>query len=103
MKAYLEDVFKTSGIPTHTFVRPDEYNTILVSLRTKGRCLVVEGPSGIGKTTCVIKVIEELGLNKKYAWRSKKAAQYGTYFDRSIAKLARKRGFIFKQDYIKSL
>ncbi|WP_179333621.1 TIR domain-containing protein [Winogradskyella costae] len=64
MKAYLEDVFKTSGIPTHTFVRPNEYNTILVSLRTKGRCLVVEGPSGIGKTTCVIKVIEELGLNK---------------------------------------
>lgn len=64
MKAYLEDVFKTSGIPTHTFVRPEEYNTILVSLRTKGRCLVVEGPSGIGKTTCVIKVIEELGFNK---------------------------------------
>ncbi|SFI56651.1 hypothetical protein SAMN05421638_0022 [Kaistella treverensis] len=64
MKAYLEDVFKTSGIPTHTFVRPEEYNTILVSLRTKGRCLIVEGPSGIGKTTCVIKVIEELGLNK---------------------------------------
>ncbi len=65
MIAYLEDVFKTSGIPTHTFVRPEEYNKILVSLRTKGRCLVVEGPSGIGKTTCVIKVIEELGFNKK--------------------------------------
>lgn len=64
MKAYLEDVYKTSGIPTYTFVKPDEYNTILVSLRTKGRCLVVEGPSGIGKTTCVIKVIEELGFNK---------------------------------------
>ncbi|TNE69102.1 TIR domain-containing protein [bacterium] len=64
MKAYLEDVFKTSGIPTHTFVKPEEYNTILVSLRTKGRCLIVEGPSGIGKTTCVIKVIEQLGLNK---------------------------------------
>lgn len=65
MKAYLEDVFKTSGIPTYTFVKPSEYNKILISLRTKGRCLVVEGPSGIGKTTCVVKVIEELGLNKK--------------------------------------
>jgi hypothetical protein len=65
MKAYLEDVYKTSGIPTHTFVKPNEYNKILVALRTKGRCLVVEGPSGIGKTTSVIKVIEELGLNKK--------------------------------------
>jgi hypothetical protein len=65
MKAYLEDVFKTSGIPTYTFVKPDEYNKIFVALRTKGRCLVVEGPSGIGKTTCVIKVIEELSLNKR--------------------------------------
>jgi hypothetical protein len=65
MKAYLEDVFKTSGIPTYTFVKPTEYNKILISLRTKGRCLVVEGPSGIGKTTCVVKVIEELSLNKK--------------------------------------
>lgn len=65
MKAYLEDVYKTSGIPTHTFVKPNEYSKILVALRTKGRCLVVEGPSGIGKTTSVIKVIEELGLNKK--------------------------------------
>jgi hypothetical protein len=64
MKAYLEDVFKTSGIPTHTFVKPNEYNKILIALRTKGRCLVVEGPSGIGKTTCVLKVIEELGYNK---------------------------------------
>lgn len=62
--ANLEEVFKTSGIPTHTFVKPDEYSTIKVSLRTKGRCLIVEGPSGIGKTTCVIKVIEELGLDK---------------------------------------
>lgn len=65
MKAYLEDVYKTSGIPTHTFVKPNEYSKILVALRTKGRCLVVEGPSGIGKSTSVIKVIEELGLNKK--------------------------------------
>jgi len=64
MRAYLEDVYKTSGIPTHTFVKPNEYSKILVALRTKGRCLVVEGPSGIGKTTSVIKVIEELSLNK---------------------------------------
>lgn len=65
MKIYLEDVYKTSGLPTYTFVKPPEYNNILVSLRTKGRCLIVEGPSGIGKTTCVLKVLEELSLNKK--------------------------------------
>ena len=61
----IEDVFKKSGIPTHTFVKPVEYQSLLVSLRTPGRGLVVEGPSGIGKTTSVIKAIEELGLSKK--------------------------------------
>ncbi|ANE45941.1 ATPase [Paenibacillus swuensis] len=57
----LEDVYKRSGIPTYTFVRPTEYQRLYVALRTKGRGLVVEGPSGIGKTTSIIKAIEELG------------------------------------------
>ncbi|MEY8486476.1 TIR domain-containing protein [uncultured Parabacteroides sp.] len=61
--AYLEDVFKDSGVPTHTFVEPNEYTKIVVALRTKGRCLVVEGPSGIGKTTCVLKALENTGLS----------------------------------------
>lgn len=61
---YLEDVYKKSGIPTYTFVKPSEYNNILVALRTKGRGIIIEGPSGIGKTTCIQKAIEELGLNK---------------------------------------
>ncbi|MBP9599582.1 MAG: hypothetical protein KBE30_10650, partial [Desulfobacter sp.] len=58
----LEEVFKKSGIPTHTFVEPLEYRKLLVSLRTPGRGLVVEGPSGIGKTTCVLKILDEIGL-----------------------------------------
>jgi hypothetical protein len=54
----LEDVFKRSGIPTHTFIKPIEYNSLLVSIRTPGRGTIVEGPSGIGKTTSVIRIIE---------------------------------------------
>lgn len=42
----IEDVFKLSGIPTYTFVRPLEYEKLLVALRTPGRGLVIEGPSG---------------------------------------------------------
>ena len=61
----LEDVYKLSGIPTHTFVKPVEYSKLLVSLRTPGRGLVVEGPSGIGKTTSIIKALDELNLADK--------------------------------------
>jgi hypothetical protein len=57
----LEEVFKTSGVPTYTFVKPDEYDRLIVALRTPGRGLVIEGPSGIGKTTSVLKALEELG------------------------------------------
>ncbi|MBD3361178.1 hypothetical protein GF358_00090 [Candidatus Woesearchaeota archaeon] len=48
-------------------------------------------------------VAEDLGLAKKYAWRPKKAAQYGSYFDKCIEKLAKQKGFIFKKDYIAQL
>lgn len=61
----LEEVFKTSGIPTHTFVRLIEYPALMVALRTPGRGVVIEGPSGIGKTTAVSRALEELGLGDK--------------------------------------
>ncbi|WP_157756879.1 TIR domain-containing protein [Plantactinospora sp. KBS50] len=60
---YLEDVFKISGVPSYTFVRPSEFNRLKVALRTPGRGVVVEGPSGIGKSTAATKVLEELGLD----------------------------------------
>jgi len=60
--AYLEEVFRLSGVPTITFVHPERYDEIKVSVRTPGRCLVVEGPSGIGKTTTITRVLSELKL-----------------------------------------
>lgn len=59
----LEEVFKLSGIPTYTFVKPKEYIRLKVALRTKGRGLIVEGPSGIGKTTSVIKALHENSID----------------------------------------
>ena len=59
----LEEVFKTSGVPTFTFVEPSEYTALLVSLRTPGRGVVIEGPSGIGKTTAVETALKALGTN----------------------------------------
>ena len=58
----LEDVFKVSGVPTYTFVEPKKYPDLLLNLRTPGRCLVVEGPSGIGKTTAVEKALSSVGV-----------------------------------------
>ncbi len=56
----LEEVFKLSGVPTYTFVKPQEYERLLVALRTPGRGVVIEGPSGIGKTTAVTKALDEI-------------------------------------------
>jgi hypothetical protein len=58
----LEEVFKLSGIPTYTFVPPMEYDKLLVALRSPGRGVVIEGPSGIGKTTAVTRALAELGI-----------------------------------------
>jgi len=44
-----------------------------------------------------------LGLEKEFAFRKKKAAQYGSYFHQAIGKLAKKNGFKYKKDYLKSL
>jgi len=58
----LEQVFKIGGVPTYTFVEPEEYPDLLLSLRTPGRGAVIEGPSGIGKTTAVEKALQALGM-----------------------------------------
>jgi hypothetical protein len=58
----VEEVFKVSGVPTHTFVRPSEFSRLQVSLRTPGRGVIVEGPSGIGKSTAITKALQSLGI-----------------------------------------
>jgi hypothetical protein len=63
----LQDVFKKSGVPTHTFVESSEFNRVLVALRTSGRGMIIEGPSGIGKTSSIRRAIEKIsGLECKF-------------------------------------
>lgn len=59
----LDEVFKKSGVPTHTFVAPKEYSRVVAALKTPGRCIIVEGPSGIGKTSCIKKALDECGMS----------------------------------------
>lgn len=58
---HVEQVFRTSGVPTHTFVRPVEFDRLKIALRAPGRGVVIEGPSGIGKSTAVAKALGEIG------------------------------------------
>lgn len=58
----IDEVFKKSGVPTYTFVAPLEYERVKVALQTPGRGVIIEGPSGIGKTSCIQRVLQDVSL-----------------------------------------
>jgi len=58
MKYPVEEVFRTEGVPEFTFVKPPNFNDILVDIRNAGKPTIIEGQSGTGKTTVARKVIE---------------------------------------------
>lgn len=45
-------------------------------------------------------IAEELGIPKEFAWRKKKAAQYGSYFDKALEKLTKKGRFKTKKELL---
>lgn len=59
MKYLVEEIFKTEGVPEFTFVKPPNYNEILVDMRSPGKPVIVEGQSGTGKTTIAKKILEQ--------------------------------------------
>jgi TIR domain/ATPase family associated with various cellular activities (AAA) len=68
----LRDVFIKSGTPTITFVEPIDFEALKQSLAQPGRGIVIEGPSGVGKTTAVEKAIESLAKVEKTIMRFRK-------------------------------
>src|SRR5215472_13898781 len=63
-KKKLQDVFKTVGLPPYTYVKPTYYNEVKADILQAGKHLLIEGPSGIGKTCVAFKAFEELGWAK---------------------------------------
>lgn len=61
MKQLVEEVFVTEGLPRFTFIKPPNFNEILLDIRHPGKPVIVEGQSGTGKTSCVRKILEQLG------------------------------------------
>lgn len=60
-KKSLADVFKTVGLPPYTYVKPTYFGEVRADIQQPGKHLLIEGPSGIGKTCIVYKVFEEIG------------------------------------------
>ncbi len=44
-----------------------------------------------------------LGLEEEFAWRKKRAAQYGSRTDSAISKLAKRAGYKYKKEYLNSI
>ncbi|WP_172632577.1 diphthine--ammonia ligase [Methanohalophilus mahii] len=56
-----------------------------------------------GNKMILRQVAEISGIPAQFAFRGKKAAQYGSKFDRAIEKLAKRAGYKNKTDYLKSM
>ncbi|HEY1349083.1 MAG TPA: hypothetical protein VGF67_05605 [Ktedonobacteraceae bacterium] len=63
------DVFVKSGTPAITFVEPTDFRALQHALAQPGRGVVIEGPSGVGKTTAVEKAIERLSFKRSFFWK----------------------------------
>jgi Cdc6-like AAA superfamily ATPase len=59
-KKQLAEVFKTFGLPPYPYVKPSYYGEVRADIEQPGKHLLIEGPSGTGKTCIVYKVFEEL-------------------------------------------
>ena len=70
----VEEIYRTEGVPEYTFIRPPNYNEILVDLRNPGKPMVVEGQSGTGKTTAIRKIIELALPDRNFQYLSARKA-----------------------------
>lgn len=65
-KKKLSEVFKTVGLPPYTYVKPKHFGEVKADITQEGKHLLIEGPSGIGKTCSVFKVFEDLGWKEGF-------------------------------------
>lgn len=88
MKYLVEEIFRTEGIPEFTFVKPPNYNEILVDIRNPGKPVIIEGQSGTGKTTVAKKIIDHAFPDQSFDYLSaRKSTDLTTIIDLSEGKL----------------
>lgn len=71
----VEEVFRTEGVPEFTFVKPPNFNEILVDIRSPGKPTIIEGQSGTGKTTVAKKIIELIFPGGQFGYLSARTAE----------------------------
>lgn len=64
----VSDVYTTVGFPEVTFVVPTAIPQLMHELRVRARVLIVEGPSGIGKSVATEYALKQLRSSGKQAW-----------------------------------
>jgi hypothetical protein len=79
MTKKLVEVFMTVGLPPYTYVKPSYYGEVRADIEQSGKHLLIEGPSGIGKTCVVYKVFEELGWQKDVHYTYVTCREPGAY------------------------
>jgi hypothetical protein len=62
------DVFRTTRMPTHTLVETPQLDELCFEMTVPGRLLVVEGPSGIGKTVAVKYALDWVATHGHRRW-----------------------------------
>jgi nucleoside phosphorylase len=58
---YIGEVFVRTGLPDRTFVESQDFRYVKQELRPGGRSMIIEGPSGVGKTSAIRKAKAALG------------------------------------------
>jgi len=90
---------KGLGITVHTPFLDDRVIRIAMSIPDSEKIKEHEGIEQ--KKYCLRVVAEQLGLKKEYAWRPKRAAQYGSRTDSALNKIAKKHNMT-KKEYCKN-
>ncbi len=102
-KMWARDLVRDSKIASHfnvNFRTPFLDEEVIIQAMAAPGGLKIRGGE---KKYLLRKIAHEFGLEKSIAFRKKIAAQYGSGFDSAIEKIARKKGFKNKSDYIKSI
>lgn len=75
----LSEVFQTVGLPKYTYVKPPYFGEVRADIELPGKHLLIEGPSGIGKSCVVYKVFEEIGWSLGTHFHVKSCREHDAY------------------------